>query len=155
MSIEYRPAYGGDDEAPAQARLASFCKVASRPLNPRDVPVDAVVGRAPGHSLLLTGAHQGGRGSPSARAIWTRRARTAQGRPHEPQMRGGVYYCSSHKGRCERVPIAAPVLASVGAVLADLREVIASGHFTRTGDEDDCRYCEFVVGCGGRANAHA
>ena len=41
------------------------------------------------------------------------------------------------------------------AVLADLREVITSGHFTRTRDEDDCRYCDFVAACGGRANAQA
>ena len=73
----------------------------------------------------------------------------------KPKLRGGVYYFSSHKGRGERVRIAAPALAAVGAVLADLRQVIASGHFTRTRDEDDCRYCEFVAACGGRANAQA
>ena len=73
----------------------------------------------------------------------------------KPKMRGAVYYFSSHKGRGERVRIEAPALASVGAVLADLREVITSGHFTRTSDEDDCRYCDFVAACGGRANAQA
>jgi radical SAM protein with 4Fe4S-binding SPASM domain len=40
-------------------------------------------------------------------------------------------------------------------VLADLREVITSGHFIRTKNEDDCRYCDFVAACGGRANAQA
>ena len=39
--------------------------------------------------------------------------------------------------------------------MADLREVITSGHFTRTRDEDDCRYCDFVAACGGRTNAQA
>ena len=53
-------------------------------------------------------------------------------RHKKPKVRGGVYYFSSHKGRGERVRIEAPALASVGAVLADLREVITSGHFTRT-----------------------
>jgi ATP-dependent helicase/nuclease subunit B len=76
-------------------------------------------------------------------------------RHKKPRVRGGVYYFSSHKGRGERVRIEAPALASVGAVLADLREVITSGHFTRTRDEDDCRYCDFVAACGGRANAQA
>ncbi len=75
---------------------------------------------------------------------------------HEkPKVRGGVYYHSSHKGRGERVRFGAPALALVGAVLADLREVITSGHFTRTGDEDDCKYCDFVAACDGRANAQA
>ena len=73
----------------------------------------------------------------------------------KPKMRGGVYYFSSHKGRGERVRIEAPALASVGAVLADLREVMTSGHFTRTRDEHDCRYCDFVAACGDRANAQA
>jgi RecB family exonuclease len=73
----------------------------------------------------------------------------------KPKVRAGVYYFSSHKGRGERVRIEAPALAAVGAVLTDLRQVIASGHFTRTRDEDDCRYCEFVAACGGRANAQA
>jgi ATP-dependent helicase/nuclease subunit B len=73
----------------------------------------------------------------------------------KPKVRGGVYYFSSHKGRGERVVIEAPALAMVGAVLADLREVITSGHFTRTGDERNCRYCNFVDACGGRANAQA
>ena len=73
----------------------------------------------------------------------------------KPTVRGGVYYFSSHRGRGERVRIEAPALASVGAVLADLREVITSGHFTRTGDEDSCTYCDFAAACGGRANAQA
>ena len=76
-------------------------------------------------------------------------------RHKKPKVRGGVYYFSSHKGRGERVRIEAPALASVGAVLADLREVITSGHFTRTRNEDDCTYCDFVAACGGRANAQA
>lgn len=76
-------------------------------------------------------------------------------RHKKPKVRGGVYYFSSHKGRGERVRIEAPALASVGAVLADLREVITSGHFIRTKNEDDCRYCDFVAACGDRANAQA
>jgi RecB family exonuclease len=81
---------------------------------------------------------------------------TAQKKPGQKlKLRGGVYYFSSHKGRGERVRIEAPALASVGAVLADLREVITSGAFTRTADEDDCTYCDFAAACSGRANAQA
>jgi hypothetical protein len=40
-------------------------------------------------------------------------------------------------------------------VLADLREVIVSGHFMRTSNEDDCWYCDFVAACGDRSNAQA
>ena len=76
-------------------------------------------------------------------------------RHKKPKVRGGVYYFSSHKGRGERVRIEAPALASVGAVLADLREVMTSGHFTRTKDQDDCTYCDFVAACSDRANAQA
>ena len=51
--------------------------------------------------------------------------------------------------------IAAPSLAATAAVLADLREVITSGYFTRTQDKDDCRYCDYVAVCGAAANAQA
>ena len=40
-------------------------------------------------------------------------------------------------------------------MLGDLRDVITSGQFIRTADEDDCRYCDYVAACGGRANAQA
>ena len=73
----------------------------------------------------------------------------------KPTVRGGIYYFSSHKGRGERVRIEAPALASVGAVLADLRAVITSGHFTRTTDEGDCRYCDYIAACGGNVNTQA
>jgi RecB family exonuclease len=76
-------------------------------------------------------------------------------RHQEPKIRGGVYYFSSHKGRGERVRIDAPDLASLGAVLADLREVIATGQFIRTVDENRCNFCDFVQACGGRANKQA
>ena len=76
-------------------------------------------------------------------------------RHKKPKMRGAVYYFSSHKGRGERVRIEAPALASVGAVLADLRQVIVSGAFIRTGDERDCTYCDYVAACGARSNHQA
>ena len=67
----------------------------------------------------------------------------------------GVYYFSSHKGRQERVRIAAPTRASISAVLGDLRDVIFAGQFTRTPDENNCRYCDYVMACGSRANLQA
>jgi RecB family exonuclease len=76
-------------------------------------------------------------------------------RHKKPKVRGGVYYFSSRKGRGERVQIDAPALASVGAVLADLRDVITSGHFTHTQDEDDCTYCDYIGACGDRVNVQA
>jgi ATP-dependent helicase/nuclease subunit A len=69
-------------------------------------------------------------------------------RHKEPTLRGGVYYFSSHKGRGERVCITAPALASIGAVLADLRDVMTGGHFIGTTENEDCTYCEFVAACG-------
>ena len=42
----------------------------------------------------------------------------------KPKVTAGVYYFSSHKGRQERVRIAAPAQASIAAVLGDLRDVI-------------------------------
>ena len=76
-------------------------------------------------------------------------------RYNKPTVNAGVYYFSSHKGRQERVVIPAPTQASITAVLRDLRDVILSGQFTRTSNEDNCRYCDYVAACGGRANIQA
>jgi CRISPR/Cas system-associated exonuclease Cas4 (RecB family) len=73
----------------------------------------------------------------------------------KPTVNAGVYYFSSHRGRQERVVIPAPTQASITAVLSDLHDVILSGQFTRTPDEDNCRYCDYVAACGGRANLQA
>ena len=54
--------------------------------------------------------------------------------------KAGVYYFSSHKGRQERVRIPAPTRAVIAAVLGHLRDVILTGQFTRTPDENNCRY---------------
>ena len=72
-----------------------------------------------------------------------------------PTIRGGVYYFSSHKGRQQELAIAAPSLAATAAVLADLREVITSGYFTRTTNERNCTYCDFHIVCGGAVNTQA
>jgi ATP-dependent helicase/nuclease subunit B len=76
-------------------------------------------------------------------------------RYEKPKVTGGVYYFSSHKGRQERVRIPAPTQASIAAVLGDLRDVILTGQFTRTPDEDNCRYCDYVAACGAQANLQA
>ncbi len=70
-------------------------------------------------------------------------------------VRGGVYYFSSHKGRQQTVPIPAPSLAAIAAVLADLREVITTGHFTRTSNDRNCTFCDYDTVCGGAVNTQA
>jgi ATP-dependent helicase/nuclease subunit B len=72
-----------------------------------------------------------------------------------PKVIAGVYYFSSHKGRQERVAIPAPTQKAVAAVLGDLRDVIISGQFIRTQDDNNCKYCDFVAACGGSVNRQA
>jgi ATP-dependent helicase/nuclease subunit B len=66
----------------------------------------------------------------------------------KPVVSSGVYYFSSAKGGKERRIIPAPSKAETAAVLADLREMIASGAFIHTGDKSDCRFCDFARACG-------
>jgi CRISPR/Cas system-associated exonuclease Cas4 (RecB family) len=73
----------------------------------------------------------------------------------KPRVTAGVYYFSSHKGRQEQIKIPSPAQASIVAVLGDLRDVILTGHFTRTPDENNCRYCDYVAACGSQANIQA
>ena len=49
----------------------------------------------------------------------------------------------------------APALASIAAVLGDLRDVITSGQFIRTPDAGNCRFCDYASVCGSHANAQA
>jgi hypothetical protein len=63
-------------------------------------------------------------------------------------MIGGEYYFSAAKGCQERVSIARPSTAAVTAVLADLRQVIASGLFVHANDESACKWCKFGAACG-------
>jgi len=72
-----------------------------------------------------------------------------------PKISRGIYYFSSYKGRRERVEIAAPARESIAAVLGDLRDVILQGHFIRTGDERDCRFCDYLAACGPGVNQQA
>ena len=72
-----------------------------------------------------------------------------------PKVTAGVYYFSSHKGRQERVKIPAPTRAAIAAVLGDLRDLIVKGQFIRTADEDNCRFCDYAVVCGGDVNRQA
>jgi ATP-dependent helicase/nuclease subunit B len=76
-------------------------------------------------------------------------------RYQKPQVTAGVYYFSSHKGRQERVRIPTPALASIAAVLGDVRDVILTGQFIRTPDENNCTYCDYAALCGSRANEQA
>ena len=69
-------------------------------------------------------------------------------RVKRPSVAKGVYYFSSANGRQERKEIPTVPLAKVTAVLADLRQVIASGLFVQTIDESACKWCDFGAACG-------
>ena len=60
----------------------------------------------------------------------------------------GTYYFSSAKGGKERRSIETPSKAALAGVLADLREVIASGTFIHAADEEACMFCDFATACG-------
>lgn len=73
----------------------------------------------------------------------------------EPTVSGAQYYFSASKGRLERKRISAQSAATVGRVLADLREVITSGLFVHTAAEADCKFCDYGAACGKSAHARA
>ncbi len=72
-------------------------------------------------------------------------------------VRAAEYYFSSAKGNQERKRIETPSAAALASVLADLREVIASGLFVHAPREDACKWCHHGLACGrkphDRANA--
>lgn len=68
--------------------------------------------------------------------------------PQHPTIVGGEYYFSAAKGGQERVFIKKQSTAAVTAVLADLRQVIASGLFVNATDESACRWCKLGAACG-------
>jgi ATP-dependent helicase/nuclease subunit B len=70
-----------------------------------------------------------------------------RGKYKKPRVSGAVYYFSSHKGRRERVSIAAPTTAQTAAVLGDLRELIVKGAFVHAPDPDACKWCDFADAC--------
>jgi RecB family exonuclease len=72
-----------------------------------------------------------------------------------PKVTAGVYYFSSHKGRQERVSFATPATATIVTVLGDLRDLIVKGEFIRTPNANDCKFCDYVVVCGGDVNSQA
>ncbi len=59
-----------------------------------------------------------------------------------------VYYFSSVKGGKERRVIETPSKAVLAGVLADLRDVIASGTFIHAADKQACMFCDLGVACG-------
>jgi hypothetical protein len=70
-------------------------------------------------------------------------------RQHQhPTIVGGEYYFSAAKGGQERVFIKKQSTAAVTAVLADLRQVIASGLFIHATDESACKWCKLNAACG-------
>ena len=58
------------------------------------------------------------------------------------------YYFPSAKGQRVRKRIVMPPVGTIGGVIGDLREVIASGLFIHASDEDDCKWCDFGYACG-------
>jgi ATP-dependent helicase/nuclease subunit B len=85
-------------------------------------------------------------------------AATALLRRQQPTatVAGAHYYFSSAKGHQERKTIAAPAQAAVGAVLRDLRAVIAAGTFIHAADtETACKWCDFGAACGREAASRA
>jgi ATP-dependent helicase/nuclease subunit B len=58
------------------------------------------------------------------------------------------YYFPSEKGGRERKRIATQPVATVAQVLSDLRQVIASGLFVHSLNEDACRWCQHGLACG-------
>jgi ATP-dependent helicase/nuclease subunit B len=76
-------------------------------------------------------------------------------RAKAPVVSGAQYYFSSAKGTQERKIIPAPPLAKTADVLADLREVIASGLFVHAPDEEACKWCDFGHACGRQGGAQA
>jgi ATP-dependent helicase/nuclease subunit B len=69
-------------------------------------------------------------------------------RVKHPSVTKGVYYFPSAKGRQERREIPTQSTAKVTAVLADLRQVIASGLFVQAPDESACKWCRLGAACG-------
>jgi len=65
------------------------------------------------------------------------------------------YYFSSAKGQQERKRIPAQPIANVREVLADLRNVIATGVFIHSPDERSCKWCHHGHACGKNAPARA
>ena len=70
----------------------------------------------------------------------------------KPKVAQGVYYFPSYKGGLERRVIPAPSKAALAAVLADLRDVIASGAFAHANDHGNCRFCDMAAACGAPAS---
>lgn len=66
---------------------------------------------------------------------------------------GAEYYFTSARGHQERKRILTPSIASVAAVLGDLREVIASGLFVHAPDDEACKWCDYGHACGKDAAA--
>jgi ATP-dependent helicase/nuclease subunit B len=65
------------------------------------------------------------------------------------------YYFSSAKGHQERKRIATPPVDQTARVLADLREVIASGLFVHAPAKDACKWCHHGLACGRKPHDRA
>ena len=92
----------------------------------------------------------------AARALRPRGASScSDARTRRRVVSGAEYYFPSAKGKQERKRIPTPSVAAVGAVLADLRDVIASGLFVHAPDKESCKWCDFGHACGQNAAERA
>jgi ATP-dependent helicase/nuclease subunit B len=73
----------------------------------------------------------------------------------QARVAGAEYYFTSAKGFTQRKRIAAPSAAALGAVLSDLRDVIASGAFIHARDDRACKFCRHGYACGQDARQRA
>jgi ATP-dependent helicase/nuclease subunit B len=64
------------------------------------------------------------------------------------RVTGATYYFCSHKGRSERLVIAAPSLSQTAAVLGELRKLIVKGSFIHAADVKACKWCDYEAACG-------
>jgi RecB family exonuclease len=65
------------------------------------------------------------------------------------------YYFTSARGHQERKRIPTQPLASVAAVLSDLRAVILSGAYVHAAEKESCKFCHYGYACGGDAAKQA
>ena len=89
------------------------------------------------------------RPSSAARALWTRRGRTAQ--DAVTRIRRSTRACITSRATRDARNACGSRLRrarAIAAVLGDLRDVIIKGQFVRTPDEDNCQYCDYAAACG-------
>ena len=104
--------------------------------------------------LLAPGleGHVRRRHAPAARALRACGRRAAEAEVQEGGGRRRAVLLPQREGPAEAQAIPAQSLAATAGVLADLREVIASGLFVHAQERQRCKFCDYGHACG--KNAH-